>query len=64
MIDRGHKLPLTRQSQILELSRSSLYYKAVPISLLDIINENLKMANERIIKENIQTTRHDTENKL
>ena len=55
---------MTRQSQILELSRSSLYYKAVPISLLNIINENLKMANERIIKENIQTTRHDTENKL
>ncbi|GBD96598.1 MAG TPA: DUF229 domain-containing protein [Nitrospirae bacterium] len=33
-------------------------------SLLDIINENLKVANERIIKENIQTTRQDTENKL
>ena len=36
MIDRGHKLPLTRQSQILELSRSSLYYKAVPISPQDM----------------------------
>ncbi|GMT47866.1 MAG: hypothetical protein IEMM0007_1432 [bacterium] len=29
MIDGGHKLPLTRQSEILRLSRSSLYYKAV-----------------------------------
>jgi len=29
-------LPLTRQSQILELSRSSLYYEAVPISDLDL----------------------------
>jgi len=29
-------LPLTRQSQILELSRSSLYYEAVPISDRDL----------------------------
>ena len=44
MIDREHTLPLTRQSQILELSRSSLYYEAVPISdrdfeLMRIIDE-------------------------
>jgi len=31
MIDRAHPLPLTRQSEILELSRSSLYYEAVPV---------------------------------
>ena len=36
MISREHPLPLTRQSQILELSRSSLYYEAVPISDLDL----------------------------
>ena len=36
MIDREHKLPLTRQGQILELSRSSLYYEAVPISAHDL----------------------------
>ena len=36
MIDRDHTLPLTRQSQILELSRSSLYYKAVPVNALDL----------------------------
>ncbi len=36
MIGREHKLPLTRQSQILELSRSSLYYKAVPVNALDL----------------------------
>jgi hypothetical protein len=29
-------LPLTRQSQILELSRSSLYYKAVPVNARDL----------------------------
>ena len=36
MIDRDHQLPLTRQSQILELSRSSLYYQAVSISDRDL----------------------------
>lgn len=36
MIDPEHALPLTRQSLILELSRSSLYYEAVPTSERDI----------------------------
>jgi putative transposase len=36
MIDHKHELPLTRQSQILELSRSSLYYMAVPVSERDL----------------------------
>jgi putative transposase len=36
MIDRSHPLPLSRQSEILELSRSSLYYEAVPISARDL----------------------------
>lgn len=36
MIDRQHELPLTRQSQILELSRSSLYYRAVAVSESDL----------------------------
>ena len=36
MIDPGHPLPLTKQSTILQLSRSSLYYKAVPISEHDL----------------------------
>jgi len=36
MIDREHPLPLTRQSQILELSRSSLYYHEVPVSANDL----------------------------
>lgn len=44
MIDRQHKLPLTRQGRIPGLSRSSLYYKAVPIS-----DHKLKMM--RIIDE-------------
>ena len=36
MIDKESALPLTRQSRILELSRSSLYYQAVPVSDRDL----------------------------
>jgi putative transposase len=36
MIDRKHKLPLSRQSIIVGISRSSLYYKAVPINERDL----------------------------
>lgn len=36
MINPKHALPLTRQSRILELSRSSLYYEAVPTSERDV----------------------------
>jgi putative transposase len=36
MIDRQHALPLTRQSELLEFSRSSLYYRAVPVSARDL----------------------------
>jgi putative transposase len=31
MIDRGHKLPLTRQAAALGISRGSLYYSACPV---------------------------------
>ena len=36
MIDKSHTLPITRQCKILELSRSSLYYHAVPVSEHDL----------------------------
>ena len=36
MIDRKHELPLTRQVQLLKLSRSSLYYHAQPVSAVDL----------------------------
>lgn len=48
MIDREHTLPLSRQSQILELSRSSLYYKAVPISARDL--ELMRLIDEIHLK--------------
>ena len=36
MIDRAHPMPITRQCEILELSRSSVYYRAVPIPEADL----------------------------
>jgi len=66
MIDRGHQLPLTRQSQILELSRSSLYYEAVPLSpgdlaLMKLIDElHLKhpFMGSRSIRDQLQDKGH------
>lgn len=48
MIDREHMLPLTRQSQILKLSRSSLYYEAVPFSAEDL--ELMRLIDEIHLK--------------
>ena len=36
MIDRNHKLPVVRQVQLLDLSRSSVYYQAQPIAQDDL----------------------------
>lgn len=36
MIDREHDLSLTRQAELLELSRGSLYYEPVPVSPKDL----------------------------
>jgi putative transposase len=36
MIDRGSKLPVTRQAQLLDLSRSSVYYTPRPLSDRDL----------------------------
>lgn len=36
MIDPGHPLPITKQCKALELSRSSVYYKPVPVSESDL----------------------------
>ena len=36
MIDRTHALPLTRQAEVLKLSRSSLYYQPRPVSPGDL----------------------------
>ena len=44
MIEKGAELPVKRQCEILQLSRSSVYYRPVPISpkelgLLRLIDE-------------------------
>jgi putative transposase len=36
MIDREDKLPVTCQCEILDLSRSAIYYKSVPLSEKDM----------------------------
>ena len=36
MIDRGHPLPLTSQTRLLEVSRSSIYYEPVGTSDTDL----------------------------
>jgi len=36
MIDRTHKLPVSRQCQLLDIGRSSYYYQAVPGSQADV----------------------------
>jgi putative transposase len=36
MIDRKHRLPVVQQCRILELSRSSVYYRPQPVSAADL----------------------------
>jgi putative transposase len=36
MIDRDHALPLTRQAELLQISRSSVYYIEMPTSAADL----------------------------
>jgi putative transposase len=36
MIDRNHRLSLTRQAKVLEISRSSVYYRPRPVSVADL----------------------------
>jgi putative transposase len=67
MIDRQHPLPLTRQSEILELSRSSLYYEAVLTSdrdvdlilLIDEIHLKYPFYGTRRIRNELRERGHD-----
>ena len=66
MIDREHMLPLTRQSQLLDISRSSLYYEAVPISeralelmrLIDELHMKYPFMGSRSIRDQLQDMGH------
>ncbi len=48
MIDRAHPLPLTRQSSVLEISRSGIYYEAVPVKPRDL--EMMRIIDELHMK--------------
>jgi putative transposase len=66
MIDKEHALSLSRQSEILELSRSSLYYEAVPVSdrdlellrLIDEIHLKYPFMGSRSIRDQLQDKGH------
>jgi putative transposase len=66
MIDREHKLSLTRQSEILKLSRSSLYYEAAPVSaedlelirLIDELHLKYPFMGSRSIRDQLQDMGH------
>ena len=66
MIERKHPLPLTRQSQILKLSRSSLYYESVAVSsrdlelmrLIDEIHMKHPFMGSRSIRDQLQDKGH------
>src|SRR5258705_13270717 len=36
MIDRGHDLPITKQAEVLKISRGSVYYLPRPVSSADL----------------------------
>ena len=67
MITPEHELPLSRQSRIVGLSRSSLYYKAVPISerdlalmrLIDEIHMKYPFYGSRRIRNELRDMGHD-----
>lgn len=59
MIDRDHDLPLTRQAEVLRLSRSTLYYQPRPVSSedlgimrrLDELHLNYPFAGSRMLRD-------------
>jgi putative transposase len=59
MIDRSHDLPLSRQAEVLRLSRSSLYYRPRPVSPADLavmrrideLHLNYPFAGSRMLRD-------------
>ncbi len=62
MIDREHDLPLARQAQVLNLARSTVYYKPRPVSAedlklmrrLDELHLDFPFAGARMLKALLQ----------
>ena len=67
MIDEEHALPLSRQSKVLGLSRSSLYYQSVPVSgrdlelmrLIDEIHLKYPFYGSRRMRNELRDLGHD-----
>src|ERR1700689_3564769 len=49
MIDRTHDLPLTRQAEILKLSRSGLYYQPRPVLAADLATFARKSRSDYVL---------------
>jgi putative transposase len=61
MIDRRHDLPLSRQAELLKLSRSSIYYEPMPVPVppeelaimrqIDELHLNYPFAGSRMLRD-------------
>ena len=68
MIDKNHPLPVTRQAQLLDLARSTVYYKPLPMSstelammaAIDEIHTQLPFYGIRRIRGELLTRGFDT----
>ncbi|MGH8185430.1 MAG: IS3 family transposase [Steroidobacteraceae bacterium] len=66
MIDREHDVPITRQAELLELSRASVYYRAVDISAEDLqlmrridqLHLELPFAGSRMLRDLLNQEGH------
>ncbi len=66
MIDPDHELSLTRQAELLELSRASLYYQPVPVSAADLalmrrideLHLELPFAGSRLLRDLLRGEGH------
>src|SRR5665213_3390012 len=58
MIDATHKLPVTRQAELLDLSRSNVYYLPRPVSdadLLLMLRDMLKLEGVKVDRKHVRT---------
>ena len=71
MINRANPLPITQQCRILDLSRSSVYYKPVPLAdselalmrRIDEIHLKLPFYGNRKIRDQLQREGHKVNRK-
>ena len=67
MIDPSHDLALTQQARLMDLSRSSLYYREHPVSERDVMLMNKidrlhtewPFAGARMLRDMLHTDGHD-----